>query len=310
MNKILKMCIPVLAAAVISVGGNAFAADFVDMPSDPVMKQALENAVENKLLNGYETGEIKPNGNITRAEMSAIITRCLGAAKTADISKFVDVSKSEWYYEALSKGVAMGAFKGDGEYLNPENNITFQETFAVVSRIFDLGEQDEASISALTDADKIDDWAMEYVLKVFTGGYWGEGITELRPNEYITRGEFAILMNKLVQVYVDEPGEYNELEDGNVVIRTGDVVINSAVNTGKIIIGDGVDSGVSFKNSDLNKIVGRGGTVELLESTKIQSIRLIVAGAIANVSGAVPKENHEYYGIKGTTFSLGAIQLK
>lgn len=310
MNKILKICMPVLTAAIISVGGNAFAADFIDMPTEPVMKQALENAVENKLLNGYETGEIKPNGNITRAEMSAIITRCLGAVKTADISKFVDVSKSEWYYESLSKGVAMGAFQGDGAYLNPENNITFQETFAVVSRIFDLQEQDETSIKNLTDADKIDDWAMEYVLKVFTGGYWGEGITELRPNEYITRGEFAILMDRLVQVYVDEAGEYDELEDGNVVIRTGDVVINNAVNTGKIIIGDGVEGSVSFKNGDLNQLVGRGGTVELLEKTQIYSVRLIVEGAVANVSGAAPKENHVYYGIKGTTFSLGAIQLQ
>ena len=76
MNKILKMCMPILTAAVITVGAsaNVFAADFIDMPTDPVMKQALENAVENKLLNGYENGEIRPDGNITRAEMSAIIT--------------------------------------------------------------------------------------------------------------------------------------------------------------------------------------------------------------------------------------------
>jgi len=310
MNRIIKKYMPVLAAAVITVGVSVNAnADFIDMPTEPVMKQALENAVENKLLNGYETGEIRPDGNITRAEMSAIITRCLGAVKTADISKFVDVPETEWYYDVLSKGVAMGAFQGDGNLLNPENNITFQETFAVISRIFDLKTQDEASIANLTDKDKIDDWAMEYVLKVFTGGFWGEGITELRPNEYITRGEFAILMDRLVKDYIDESGEYSEIPDGNVVIRTGNVTFNNVAHDDKIIIGDGVDGIVTFNGSDLNDVLGRGGIVSIDDKTAVFTIRLVVEGAKAIAPISSKKEGGQYYGIKGTNFSIGTISL-
>ncbi len=307
MKKILKLSL-LAAIAAVSVNTAAFAASFSDMPEDAVMRGALENAVENKLLNGYENGEIRPDGNITRAEMSAIITRCLGAQKTADISGFKDVSKDEWYYDVLSKGVAMGAFKGDGSNLNPDSFITMQETFAVVSRIFDLTEMDENAIAGLTDKDKIDDWAKEYVVKVFTGGYWNG--TELHPNDYITRGEFAILMDRLVQIYVNEPGTYKELADGNVVIRTDGAVFENVTNTKKIIIGDGVTGDTKFTDSDLNVISVRGGTF-IPDNTGITLIRLIVEGTTANVATAKPKAKEKYYyGIKGTYYTGGTITLK
>lgn len=311
MNKLVKKTIMFIAAATaaVSVHITGFAAGFTDMPSDPVMKTALENAVSNGLLNGYETGEIKPDGKITRAEMSAIITRCFGATKTADISGFKDVPADAWYYDSLSKGVAMEAFKGDGANLNPENNITFQETFTVISRIFDLQDMDESSINGLADKDKIDDWAKEFVVKVFTGGYWGQGITELRPNDYITRGEFAILMDRLVQLYVNEPGEYDSLEDVNVVIRTGGVTFNEVTNTKRIIVGDGADGDVVFTKSDLNAVVGRAGNIVPAE-TVVTSLRLTVVGAQASIGSTIERvKGKTYNGIKGTVFNLGTISF-
>ncbi len=305
-----KICVGLLAGlTAVSMSITGFAAEFTDMPTEPVLKTALENAVENGILSGYDTGEIKPDGKITRAEMSTIITRAFGVTATADISAFKDVSPDAWYYEYLSKGVAMGAFSGDGQNLNPENNITFQETFTVISRIFDLQEMDEASIDHLTDKDMIDDWAKEFVVKVFTGGYWGADITELRPNDHITRGEFAVLMDRLVQVYITEPGEYSELEDVNVLIRTGDVKFNEVINTKKIIVGDGADGDVIFNKSDLNAIVGRGGSIVPAE-TVVTSLRLIVPGATANIGKSIEREKGKtYYGIKGTIFNLGVVSF-
>lgn len=307
---IKKKCISIVAGVMaLGMSITGFAAEFSDMPTEPVLRTALENAVENGILSGYDTGEIKPDGKITRAEMSTIITRAFGATKTADISEFKDVSPDEWYYEYLSKGVAMGAFSGDGKNLNPEDNITFQETFTVISRIFDLQEMDEKSIDHLADKDKIDDWAKEFVIKVFTGGYWGKDITELRPNDHITRGEFAVLMDRLVQVYITVPGEYDELADVNVLIKTGDVTFNEITHTKRIIIGDGVEGDVTFKKSDLNAITSRGGNVIPAE-TIVTSLRLMVPGASAAIGSTVERVKKEtYYGIKGTVFNLGTISF-
>lgn len=311
MNKIIKKIVPALAAlvAMVAISTSAMAANFPDLPEDPVMRQALINAADNGLFQGDDTGEIRPYGNITRAEMGAIITRCLGAKAVTDISKYSDADPTQWYYESLSRAVTMGAFKGDDTgRLNPQNNITFQETFAVVQRIFDIQDKNAAVIDTISDKAAIDEWAMPYVEAVYAGGYWKE--STLRPNDYITRGEFAILMNNLVQTYIDEAGAYDALPDGNVVVRSGNVSFDYITNTHKIFIGDGVEGNVTFTNSDLNILVGRGGVV-IPDNTKVYKIRLTQSGAEATIVTTQVKDNkaEPYWGVKGTIFNMGAIHM-
>ena len=75
----------------------AFAADntstFPDMPSD-WSTQALQNAVNNGLLNGID-GKIAAGENLTRAQMAAIVTRAFGTNGKANISSFGDVNAGD-----------------------------------------------------------------------------------------------------------------------------------------------------------------------------------------------------------------------
>ncbi len=311
MNKMFKKIIAGVAALTVAcMSTGVLAADFPDLPEDATMKQALVNAADNGLFKGDDTGLIRPYGNITRAEMGAIIVRAFGAKAGADISYFSDANPAEWYYGELSKAVKMGAFKGDDlGLLNPNSNITFQETFAVAARIFDLQPADGAGLTKITNSSDIDAWATEYVDAVYAGAYWDE--VRIRPNDYITRGEFAILMDRLVQAYITEPGEYEAFPEGNVVIRCGNVKFDMVANTGKIIVGDGVEGTVQFDNSDLNVIVGRGGNI-FANHTKVYKIRLTVVGAMASISTTQVKDvNAEpYWGIPGTVFNMGSVQVQ
>ena len=144
------------------VSSTAFA-QFTDMPEGEVGK-AMTAAVENGLLNGMTETEIGPDQNITRAQMGTILVRAMGATKTQDISTFVDMTPDMWHYDYMSKAVAMGAFKGDDQNrMNPDNNITFQEAFVVLSRIFDLADRksDDTSdpFAGYTDAPAVAEWA-------------------------------------------------------------------------------------------------------------------------------------------------------
>ena len=55
--------------------------------------EAVSAAVDNGLLYGKSSTIIDPNGDMTRAEMAAIINRSFGCYKAADISQYKDVSK-------------------------------------------------------------------------------------------------------------------------------------------------------------------------------------------------------------------------
>ncbi len=256
-------------------------ADFTDMPTEPEAKAALELAVQNGLLTGYDTGEIKPYDNITRAQMAAIVVRAFGATKNADISNFADMNEGQWYYDVMSKAVGMEVFQGDGYNLNPESNITFQEAFAVLARVFDLQtdyevnklkydvklleqrpEKGYPALQKYADNANVAEWAIPTTAAIVEGGYWTPANMLLRPTEYINRTEFAILMSNLVQAYIDTPGEYNNLPVGNIVVRANDVKINNLKGDIDVFVGDGVESGVVFdKDVDIDRLIIRNGKV-------------------------------------------------
>ncbi|MGN0162422.1 MAG: S-layer homology domain-containing protein [Candidatus Ornithomonoglobus sp.] len=296
--KQIKRITAMAGAVLLSFGINAMA--FSDMPPGE-MGAALENAVKNGIMDGYDDNTIKPDDHITRAEMAAMITRCFGAEAEEDISGFTDVSEEAWYYSAMSRAVAMGAFEGDGDRLSPEDNITFQEVYAVMARVFSMEPADESVLDSIADAELLSDWARQYGAMMVGNGYWGSGSNGLRPGDYITRGEFAVLMNNIVSVYVDEPGSFFNETGGNIMVRAGGVTIENPNGCSLIITGDGTDGLTTIKNcSDLKYLVGRSG--ELYPIGTVYSIRLAMPGTVLHASEV--QADHGW-GAEGTVVDLG-----
>ena len=273
---IFKKALPALLALSLFAGSTVSAATFPDMPNDWTT-QSLQNAVTNGLLSGFDDGTIRPNNNITRAQMATIIVRCFGAVAKSDISEFTDVPESAWYHDAFSKAVYMKAFNGDDKkQLNPNNPITFQECFKVVASVFgliaktedtstpsDLALQDLSVLNNFADGAEVSDWAKPYVASIVANGYWNGLDGKLTPRAYITRAQFAVLMNNMVTTYINEPGTYSNLPEGNIMIKTSDVTIENYTTNNNIIIADSAqetENGINFKNCTMNgKLVIRGG---------------------------------------------------
>ena len=243
---------------------TAFAADFKDMP-DNWSTEALKAAAANGLMSGSD-GYIYPDNPMTRAEMAAIISRATGATREADISSFTDVNESDWFYSAMAKAVEMNAFKGSDGKLNPNSNITRQETFVVLSRVFGIdrnADKEYTELAKFTDGDSVADWAKKEVNMIIKNGYVGGNDGKINPLSNITRAEFAVVMNRLVKYYIDEPGDKTLANDGNTMIRCGGVNINNLTSDKMICIGD-INEGeeVNFNNCDITgSIVIRGGRV-------------------------------------------------
>lgn len=262
---------------------SVFAA-YVDMPENAQEREALNRAVENGLLSGVSENEIAPYAPITRSQMSAILVRAMNAQNKGDISAFTDVSESAWYYDEMSRAVAMGAFKGDGgAKLYPDKDITYQEAFLVLSRVFDLRYENEAELKKFTDCADVASWAKDGVLKIVSGGYYTGD--RLNPNGVINRVEFAKIMDKLVTTYIDAPGTYTSLPKGNILVRCDGVVFDgignpdamSAFEGDIIIIGDSVKN-TEIKNADGTNVALRGGSLKL--SGQVGIVRTVCEGTV------------------------------
>ncbi|RHO54626.1 hypothetical protein DW094_09280 [Ruminococcaceae bacterium AM07-15] len=268
----------------------AFAADnttFPDMPND-WSTQALQNAINNGLLNGID-GKIAAGENLTRAQMAAIVTRAFGTNGKADISSFGDVNTGDWFYDAMASSVLMGAFQGDGVNLNPNANITRQEAFTVLARLFTLSGGDQSVLNSYTDGAQVADWAKDSMASMVAAGYVKGSDNKLNPLSSITRAEFAQVMDNLVKTYFGD-SQLNVNANGNAVLNKAGT-LEGATISGDLIIGDGAAEGdVVLKNVTVSgRLLVRGGgtsTVTLEGNTTVGGV------TVNKPTGAVRVENN------------------
>ena len=248
-KRILALVLAVAACfslAVTASAADVTASSFRDFDCSAWYAEAVSAAVENGLLYGKSSTIIDPNGNLTRAEMAAIINRAFGCYKTADISQYKDVAKNAWYYKDVALAVQMGTYNGrSSASMAPDAPITRQEAMTVVARALqlDLERYGNADLSKFSDHGQISDWALPYV-KAMVGADYIHGRTSgLAPQDTITRAEFAQIFHNIMKHYITENGAYDKDYKGNVLIRTDDVVLKDLTVDGDLILGNGVADG-------------------------------------------------------------------
>lgn len=254
---------------------NAFAAvpsDFSDFPTD-WSAPAMTHAVQNGLLNGSD-GKILPKGLLTRAQMATMVNRAFASSAKASLTSFTDMVPGVWHYDEMAKSVQMGAFQGADGKLNPNDPITREQAFAVLARAFGLADGKASSLDKFSDGAQVSAWARGAVAALVEQGYVSGADGALNPQSYITRAEFAQVMDALVAAYADQDLKDQTVE-GNLILRTNSTLENVTVK-GDLIFADGV-SAASLKNVTVTgRLVVRGGTdgVKLTKSTAKGGIQL------------------------------------
>lgn len=254
---------------------NAFAAvpsDFSDFPTD-WSAPAMTHAVQNGLLNGSD-GKILPKGLLTRAQMATMVNRAFASSAKASLTGFTDMVPGVWHYDEMAKAVRMGVFQGANGKLSPNDPITREQAFAVLARAFGLADGKASSLDKFSDGAQVSSWAKGAVAALVEQGYVSGADGALNPQSYITRAEFAQVMDALVAAYADQDLKDQTVE-GNLILRSNNTLENVTVK-GDLILADGV-SAASLKNVTVTgRLVVRGGTdgVKLTKSTAKGGIQL------------------------------------
>lgn len=159
-------------------------------------------------VHGYPDGTVKPNHQITRAEVAMMLYRLLADTRMAEIqttfNSFSDVSPDEWYNEAVSTmtngkyiaGYPDGTFGGN-------KSITRAEFVTMLVRF--IGVQDEAC--SFSDVSKAH-WAYDYIATATQAG-WIAGYSDgsFKPEQAITRAEAMTIINRVLNRGVDKNSE-------------------------------------------------------------------------------------------------------
>ena len=246
-KRILALFLAVVTCLSLAVSASAASiSDFKDVDTKAWYAEAVSAAVDNGLLYGKSSSIIDPNGDMTRAEMAAIINRSFGCYKAADISQYKDVSKSKWYYKDVALAVQMGTYNGrSSSTMAPDAPITREEAMTVVARALELDydSYSKTDLSKFSDRNKISNWALPYVRAMIGADYIHGRTKGLEPLDNITRAEFAQIFANIIGSYITVKGTYDKDIKGSVLIRTDDVELKNLTVDGDLIIGCGAADG-------------------------------------------------------------------
>ena len=148
---------------------------------------------------GYEDGTVRPDGNITRAEVATIFFRLMTDEYRetcwSTSSGFTDVTAANWYNNAISTTANAGWVSGypDGTF-RPDAYITRAEFATIAARFL---SDVYGGTSMFTDISG--HWAEDYINRAAAAG-WINGYADgtFRPNAYITRAEAVTLINRML----------------------------------------------------------------------------------------------------------------
>lgn len=265
-----KRVLAALMAASIAIPTPVLAAspgDFSDFPNNWATN-ALSYAVSNGLLSG-DSGKIRANDTLKRAEMAAILNRLAGAVKGASLTGYTDVPATAWYYDDMAKAVQMGTFAGDGGMLRPEAPITRQEVFAVLARFYCLDQSNTDVLQQYADNSQMAPWAKGAVAAMVQAGYIHGNEGKLSPLAPITRAEFSQVLYQLAGNIAEDGKTADANLEGNLIVRKSDASLSNVTVKGDLVIADGAQR-VKLDNVKVEgRILVRGGAdgVEFSKTT-------------------------------------------
>lgn len=158
------------------------------------LSDLLETEQHNAYMSGYDTNMFKPNRGITRAEAATMFSNLLRIDERKT-KTFSDVTKNDWFYDAVGNIAELGIVGGykDGSF-KPNQNITRAE-FVKMAVSFDTLEYGAASFSDISETH----WSNPYVYTATKKG-WISGFTDgtFKPDTHITRAEAATIVNRML----------------------------------------------------------------------------------------------------------------
>ena len=170
-------------------------------PSTP-SKPTLNTGDHYAYVMGYPDGTVRPNGSITRAEVSAILFRLLSDETRDEYftteSSFTDVKAGAWYNNSIATlekaGVIVDTAKGGA--FRPNEAITRAELAAMLAQFSDAKPVKGVKFSDVS----AEHWAYEAIAIAAKMG-WIEGYPDgtFRPDATITRAEMMTLVNRALE---------------------------------------------------------------------------------------------------------------
>jgi hypothetical protein len=142
------------ATATVEATATACTVSFSDVPAGSTWYQYVTCLVCHGIITGYPDGTFRPNNNVTRGQLSKIVSNAAGFSDPQTVQMFEDVPPGSTFYDYIGRLASRGYIggytcSGIGEpcippsnlpYFRPDNNATRGQISKIVSNAAGFSE--------------------------------------------------------------------------------------------------------------------------------------------------------------------------
>ncbi|KKB35471.1 S-layer homology domain-containing protein [Bacillus thermotolerans] len=186
----------VMADAFFTVYDRQATERFIDLPASSEARKAILTLAEAGIVNGKPNGAFEPDRQITRAEAAIILANLRSdLPETAKNPGFKDVAPGMKSYTAIARLTEAGIISKAVRY-KPDQPLTRAQMAKLLTLAYELKANGTVSFKDVP----ADFWAKAEINAVATNGIMiGSEHNTFRPNDSITRKEFAITIYRMLQ---------------------------------------------------------------------------------------------------------------
>ena len=190
---------------------------FADIPEGKWYVNAVQYVFDKELMSG--SGEyFNPTKNVTRAQLVTTLYRLAGSPEVTDYSActaFSDVAEGKYYTDAICWAYKEGIATGNDGKFNTTGNLTRQQMATFFFRFAEtMGYDvtDSADFSAMLNADKVSDYAVEAMSWAVGAGLIsgsetkdeaGNVVYDLNPRGNTTRVQLSAILQRFCEGFVN-----------------------------------------------------------------------------------------------------------
>lgn len=177
----------------------ASAANFIDVAKGSWYESAVNEVVDQGLMEGVSDTLFSPNATVTRSTVAVVLWRMEGEPTPVWRGHFPDVPINSWYGIAADWACEARIINGTDKGTFSDGPVTRQELAVMLSRYDTYKGRDmaEGALNLYNDANQVASWAKEGVAHAIGMG-WLEGSNgKLSPKGTTTRAQLAVILERM-----------------------------------------------------------------------------------------------------------------
>ncbi|MDJ1478486.1 S-layer homology domain-containing protein [Bacillus sp. LS15-K4] len=179
---------------------------FTDVPSEHWSESSINYLADKKVISGYGNGKFGFGDNVTRGQVSTIISKYLNLENNGtEIKNFSDIH-GHMFENSIKTVVQAGIMAGDStDKFRPDDTLTRYEMAVILQKAFHLPVKTNDLFHDVSN----NHWAKDYVRSLYSNGITnGIGNYQYGGEMNVTREQFARFMYNAIFVnpnFVPEP---------------------------------------------------------------------------------------------------------